>query len=345
MKSLQMKEFSNLLGGRAIVWIVIVPFVLTMTCLVTPFAVAQSPLPHKTIGVISTNISTLPGSTRIDAFWRELRERGWVEGQNLTMESRNAEGRAERLPALADELVTLGVDLIFATGAPAVQAAKQATTTIPIVFETLSDAVAMGFVSNLARPGGNITGVTGFASDLGGKWLDLARKVMPGIRHIALLTNPTNPNRTSILQATIPPAEAMGVELHILEIRNASELENAFAELRGKQVAAVIIPPDALLGRHRRRIAELASAASLPTISGFHLFVEAGCLMSYGTTLSDSYRRAAVYVDKIFRGAAPGDLLVERPINFELMINLKTAKQIGVTIPPLVLFQANKVIQ
>jgi putative tryptophan/tyrosine transport system substrate-binding protein len=271
--------------------------------------------------------------------------RGWVEGQNLTIEYRFAQGQYERLPALAAELVRLQVSVIAAFSAPAIRAAKQATTTIPIVFETLSDAVAMEFVPNLARPGGNITGVTGFAPELGGKWLELLREVVPGVSHIAVLTNPTNPNTPSIVSATESAARALGVRLSIVEVHDSSELDNAFATMTSESIAALIVPPESIFFQQRRRIADLASMSRLPTISGMEPFVEAGGLLSYGTTLMDNWRRAAVYVDRILRGATPRDLPVERPTAFELVINLKTAKALGLTIPPTLLFRADKVIQ
>jgi putative ABC transport system substrate-binding protein len=321
--------------------------VLALGLCITPcFTVAQQTLTSATIGVLTFGTLASPElSPQADAFRQELRTRGWVEGQNLIIEYRQAEGQAERLPALAAELVRLRVDVIVAFSAPAIRAAKQATTTIPIVFETLADAVVMGFVSNLARPGGNITGVTGFAPELGGKWLDLLRQVVPGVRHVALLSNPANPNTPSIVQEMESAVQASGVDLHVVEVRGPSGLEDAFVALRDRQAAALIIPPDPFFVRQTRRIAELATAARLPTISGMQPIVEAGGLISYGTTLVDNWRRAAVYVDRILRGATPGDLPVERPTTFELLINLQTAKTLGLTIPPTLLFQADKVIQ
>jgi len=321
--------------------------ILALGLFITAFATeAQPPLTRATIGVLSNATPGSPGlAALIDVFRQELRERGWAEGQNLTIEYRYAEAKAERLPALAAELVGLQVDVIVAFSAPAIHAAKQATTTVPIVFETLGDAVVMGFVSNLARPGGNITGVTGFSPELGGKWLELVQQVIPGIHHVAFLINPANPATPSTVQATASAAQALGVELHVVEVHDPSELDAAFVAMRGRQVAALIIPPDSLFLRQGRHIAALASAAQLPTISGMQPIVEEGGLISYGTTLVDNWRRAAVYVDRILRGAMPGDLSVERPTTFELLINLKTAKTLGLTIPPTLLFQADKVIQ
>jgi putative ABC transport system substrate-binding protein len=271
--------------------------------------------------------------------------RGWVEGQNLTIEYRFAKGQYEQLPALAAELVRLQVHVIAAFSAPAIRAAQQATTTIPVVFQTLSDAVAMEFVPNLARPGGNITGVTGFAPELGGKWIELLRELIPGVSHIAMLTNPTNPNTPSIVSATESAARTLGVRLSIREVHDSSGLDHAFATMTSESPAALIVPPEPIFLQQRHRIVDLASTRRLPTISGMQPFVEAGGLLSYGTSLVDNWRRAAVYVDRILRGATLGDLPVERPTTFELPINLKAAKALGLTIPTALLFQADKVIQ
>ena len=306
-------------------------------------AEAQQAAKVAKIGILTLGAG--PGSPLLGAFLQELREGGWVEGQNLIIEHRYAEGRAERLPALADELVGLQVDVIFAAAAPSIRAAKQATTTIPIVFQTLGDAVAMGFVDNLVRPGGNITGVTGFAPELGGKWLDQLRKVVPDNTHVAVLTNPGNPNTPSIVREIERAARALGVQLHIVERRDPITFEHAFATMTSAQVGALIVPPDPLFYRERRQIVGLAATHRLPAIYGIGRFVDIGGLMFYGTSLPDHWRRAAVYVDKILRGANPGDLPIERPTKFDLIVNLKTAKQLGITIPPMVLYQATKVIR
>jgi putative ABC transport system substrate-binding protein len=293
--------------------------------------------------LISGARSTASATTEV--FRERLRELGYVEGQNLLVEFRYAEGKSERLPAQAAELVRLRVDVIAAFGAPAILTAKQATTTIPIVFETLADAVAMGFVTNLVRPGGNITGVTGFVSELGGKWLELLREVVPEAKRVALLTNPANPNIPSIVSATESAARALGVQLSVVEVRHSSELDRAFTTSTRAPIAAVIVSPDPLFNAQRQQIAALAFKHRLPTISGMEPFAAAGGLMFYGTTLVDNWRRAAVYVDKILKGVNPADLPVERPVKFEFIINLKAAKQIGLTIPPNVLARADKVIR
>ena len=283
-------------------------------------------------------------STTTKAFRERLKELGYREGQNLAIEFRYAAGKSERLAELARELARLRVDVIAAFGAPAILAAKQATTTIPIVFETLADAVAMGFVPNLVRPGGNITGVTGFASELAGKWLEKVGQIVPEGRQVALLANPTNPNIPSIVSESKTAAQALGVHLSIVEARPTGELDRAFRALAGTSTAALVIPPDSYFNEHRQRIADLAIVRRLPTISGMESIVSAGGLLFYGTTVIDNWRRTAVYVDKILKGAKPADLPVEQPTKFELVINLKTAQQICIAIPPNVLARADRVI-
>ena len=301
---------------------------------------AQQAAKVKKIGVIATE----PGPLT-KPFKQTLRELGWREGQNLAIEWRFTEGEAERFPAMAAELVRLQVDVIFAASAPAIRAVKQATTTIPIVFSTLADAVAMGFVTNLARPGGNLTGVTGFAPELGGKWLELLQQVVPGVTRVAVLTNPGNPNTPSVMREIEHAAQTLAVQLHTVEIRDPRALEPAFATMNSEHIGALIVSPDPLTHRHRQRVVELAATHRLPAIYGVGRFMEVGGLMFYGTTLRDNWLRAAVYVDKILRGAKPGDLPIERPQKFDLVINLKTAKQLGLTIPPEILLQATKVIK
>ena len=295
------------------------------------------------VGVLISGSSITADNT--EAFRERLLELGYVEGQNLTLELRYSDGKTEQLAGHAAELVGLRVDVIAAFGAPAIMAAKQSTITIPIVFETLADAVAMGIVPNLTRPGGNITGVTGFASEVAGKWLELLGQSALKTKRVGLLSNPTNPNIASISNAIENAARVLGMHLSVVEVRDAAALERAFATLTSVSAAALIIPPDPLFNVQRRQIATLAFKHRLPTISGMESFPTAGGLMFYGTTLVDNWRRAATYVDKILRGAKPADLPVERPVKFEFIVNLKTAKQIGLTIPPNVLARADKVIK
>lgn len=317
--------------------------IFALVLLIGPLSVvAQQSSKKVTVGLFSTGDPK--NTARHDAFIQELRTRGWVEGHSLIIESRFAQGQHERLPTMAAELVRLRVNVIATFGSGAILAAKSATTTIPIVFETLSDAVAMGFVTNLVHPGGNITGVTGFASELGGKWLQLLREVVPGANPIGLVTNATNPNTPKIVSITADAARSLDVRLSVVEA-HPTPLESAFATLAQMSADALIVPPDPLFAAQRKRITALALKHRLPTISGIQPVVSAGGLMSYGTSLEDNWRRAAVYVDRILRGAKPSDLPVERPTTFELVINLKTAKALGITMPSSILYRANKVIR
>jgi len=315
-----------------------------LLCALSLPAYAQQPGNFARVGVLISGASSTASDTA-DAFRERLRELGYVEGRNLLIELRYADGKSEQLPAQAGELVRRRVDVIAAFGAPAILAARQATTTIPIVFETLADAVAMRFVPNLVRPGGNITGVTGFASELAGKWLELLRQVVPKVNRVALLANPANPAMPSIVGATEGAARTLGVRLSVVEARDASALDRAFTMVSRPSATAVIIAPDPFFNAERQRIVVLASKHRLPTISGMETVVAAGGLIFYGTTLVDNWRRAAVYVDKILKGAKPADLPVERPVKFELIVNLKAAREIGITIPPNVLARADRVIK
>jgi putative ABC transport system substrate-binding protein len=284
-------------------------------------------------------------SPNLEAFRQGLRERGWVEGQNIILEYRFAERQLERLPALAAELVSLPVDVLFATTAQGAQAAKQATTTIPIVFETLGDPVVFGLVDSLERPGGNLTGVGGMAPELHGKHLELLKEVLPGLTHVALLVNPTNPNLPAILHETGRAEQAVGVHVRRLDVRDTQELDEAFAALTAAPVEALIVAPDTLLLSQRHRIVAFANEHRLPIIAEIKAFAEAGGLLTYGASLLAQWRRAAYYVDRLLKGARPDELPVERPTTFELVINLKTAQALGLTISPTLLFQADEVIR
>jgi len=323
-----------------------VPTLFAVVVLLVSVVRGEAQQPQKVVRVgaliTGTRSSTAPN---VEAFREQLRELGYAEGENLLVEFRYADGKREQLPAHAAELVRLRVDVIAAFGAPAIWAAKQATTTIPIVFETLADAVAMGFVPNLIRPGGNITGVTGFASELGGKWLELLAEVVPEAKRIALLANPTNPNMPSIVSATENAARVSGVQLSVVRARHPGELERAFRTLTSASADAIVVAPDPFFNEQVQRIVSLASKYRLPTISGTVSIVKGGGLMFYGTTVVDNWRRAARYVDKILNGAKPADLPVERPVKFDFIVNLKAAKQIGLTIPPNVVARADRVIK
>jgi len=280
------------------------------------------------------------------AFRQGLRDLGWIEGQNIVIEFRSAEGRLDRLPALAAELVRLKVDLIMASPTPAAMAAKSATTTIPIVGLSLADPVALGLIPSLARPGGNITGVSySVGADIFGKDLQLLREAVPNVRRVAVLSNPAGPTQPLILGNIKTAATSLGLQLLPVGARGPTELDGAFATMARERVGAVFVVTDPAYISHRARIVELANKHRLPSVFTQKADAEAGGLMSYGPSFTAIYRRGAYYVDKILRGAKPGDLPVEQPTKFELVINLKTAKALGLTIPPSLLQRADEVIQ
>jgi putative ABC transport system substrate-binding protein len=291
--------------------------------------------------------SPLSDRAYVEAFQQGLRALGYVEGQNIVIEYRHAEGQAERLPELAAELVRLQMEVIVAAGAPTIRAAQHATRTIPIVMAGTADAVAQGFIANLARPGGNITGVSGLGLELHGKRLELLKETVPQSTRIAVLTNPASPYHASRIHNLTAAAQTLGVHLHGVELRRAEELASAFAALAQARVDALLVVEDALLFNLQRArvVADFAATSRLPAMYGWRAYVEAGGLMSYGRNLPETHRRAATYVDKILKGATPADLPVEQPTTFELVINLKTAQALGLTIPPTILFQADEVIK
>ena len=278
-------------------------------------------------------------------FKGRLRELGYVEGQNVVFEPRWAQEDAGRLPDLAADLVRLNVHVIVTAGSAAAPAASRATTTIPIVQASGADLVAVGVAASLARPGGNVTGVTSQTSELGGKRLELIRELIPRVSRVAVVWDLDNPGSAIGLRDTEGPAKALGVTLRATGLRVPHDFEGAFSAIAKERVAAVIVLPSAGLFAERRRIAELAVARRLPTVVGSREYTEAGGLLSYGTDFPDLFRRAATYVDKILKGAKAGDLPVEQPTKFELVINLKTAKALGLTIPSSLLQRADQVIE
>jgi putative ABC transport system substrate-binding protein len=281
----------------------------------------------------------------IQAFKQGLLDLGYVEGQNLALEIRAAEGKYERLPALAKDLVNLKSDVIFAASAPAIGAAKKVAGNTPIVFETLSDPVADGFVDTLARPGGNLTGLAGLAPELSGKRLELLRDIVPGLTRVGVLLNPKNPNARRLFKETEHYAHALAMQLEVFEVRRADELTKAFSTMIKTRVTGLSVVPDPTLFAARQEIADQTIRAKLPAIYGISGMAEVGGLLVYGPSLPDLWRRAATYIDKILKGAKPSDLPVEQPTKFELVINLKTAKQIGLTIPPNMLARADRIIR
>ena len=298
------------------------------------------------IGWLSIASRTPAVSHLIEAFWQGLRDLGYVEGQNIAIEWRFAEGRPERLPGFAADLVGLKVDIIVTPNPAGTQTAKEATRTIPIVFMGEVDPVGSGLVSSLARPGGNITGLSATASpEMLGKRLQLLKEVVPKVSRVAVIRNPTHPEAAEMSRDVEGAARTLGVQLQMVDVRVPNELDRAFAAMTRDRAGALIVFPDTMFTLQRARIANLAVKSRLPTVSAIRELAEAGLLISYGRMLSSEFRRAATYVDRILKGAKPADLPVEQPTKFELVINLKTAKALGLKIPQSVLMRADEVIQ
>jgi putative ABC transport system substrate-binding protein len=284
-------------------------------------------------------------SARTEAFRQGLRELGYVEGKNIVIEYRYAEEKLDRLPALAAELVRLKVDVIVSGGPGATRPAKEATNTIPVVMTFDNDPVANGFVASLARPGGNITGLSTLAPEISGKQLELLKEIVPKLSRVAVLGSSTNPGNAHTLKETELAAGALAVKLQYLDVQKPRDIETAFRAAGKGRAEAVVVLGNPVLASQRTQFANLAVKTRLPAIYWRSDIVESGGLMSYGVSFSDLDRRAATYVDKILKGAKPADLPVEQPTKFELVINLKAAKQIGLTIPPNVLARADRVIR
>ena len=274
-----------------------------------------------------------------------LRELGYREGESFIIEQRKSEGRFERLPAAVESLVRLPVDVIVAGGSESVRAARSATQTIPVVFTNVGDPIEQGFIASYAKPGGNITGVASMVAELTGKWLELLKEVRPGLTRVAVLWNPPQPAHQGLLRALESAAAGLRLDAHRVSVRTSEELEAAFATIRSERVGGLTMLGSLLHFRSLRRIAAFAQETRLPAVAWTNAFAEVGGLMSYGVAEGHSYRRAATYVDKILKGAKPADLPVEQPTRFELVINLKTAKAIGLTIPPSLLLRADQVIE
>ena len=307
-------------------------------------AEAQPPPKIPRIGILSLAAGPNPN---MDIF-RGLRELGWIEGRNIAAEYRWAAGREDQLPTLAAELVRLKVDIIVTSSTPAAQAAKQATTTIPIVITFVADPVGSGLVASLARPAGNITGVSTLAAGLVAKRLELLRAVAPGVKRVAVLWQPGILGETttrSMREETEVAARALGVQTQFIEARRVDDLDRAFAALRDAHLTALLVFPSPMFFESAGRLAEHAAKSRLPTVYPWREGPQAGGLMSYATSFPDMYRRAATYVDKILKGARPADLPIEQPTRFELVINLKTAKALGLTIPQSVLQRADEVLR
>ena len=321
------REFITLTGGAAAAW---------------PLAAHAQPAKLPTIGVLGTATPSR-WSQFVAAFVQRLRDLGWIEGRNVAIEFRWAEGRTERYTEIATEFVRLKVDVIVTAGG-AVLATKQATSVIPIVFALALDPVGGGMVTSLARPGGNVTGLSLQSTDLSSKRIELLREVVPGLRRLAILANAAYPAAVVEIGEVQAAARTLGFEVAIPEIRRAEDIAPAFEALKG-QTQAVYVAPNPLMFTHQIQINNLALGARLVVISFAREYVESGALMSYGPNYQDLFRKAAEYVDKILRGAKPGDLPVQQPTKFELVINLTTAKVLGLTLPATLLARADEVIE
>jgi putative tryptophan/tyrosine transport system substrate-binding protein len=307
-------------------------------------AQAQQPTKIPRIGCLSA-ISLSANAARMEAFRQGLRELGYVEGKNIVIEWRYAEGKLDRLPALAAELVRLKVNIIVTTGPQSTRAAKEATVTIPIVMANEADPVASGVVASLARPGRNITGLSVMAPEISGKRLELLKEIVPRLARVAVFGTSAQPGNAQGLKEVELAAGAFKVQLQYIEVRDPKDIETAFREASKKRADAFLVLQSPVFSSQRKQIAELAVKSRLPAIYPQTEYTEAGGLMYYGASTTDLFRRAATYVDKILKGAKPADLPVEQPTKFEFIINLKAAKQIGLTIPPNVLARADKVIK
>ena len=307
-------------------------------------AEAQQPAKVPRIGFLSA-VSPSAISARLDAFRQGLRELGYVEGKTIVIEWRSAEGKSDRLPGLAAELVRLKVDLVVSGGVATTRAAKQATVTIPIVMASDDDPVGSGFAASLARPGENITGLSTLSPEISGKQLELLKEIVSKLSRVAIGGDVTRPGIPQALREINVAAGALGVQVQYLEVREPKDIETAFRAASKEHADAVLVLGSPVLLSQRRQIADVAAKSRLPAIYPRPEFVEDGRLMSYGVSFTDLFRRAATYVDKILKGAKPAELPIEQPKKFELFVNLKAAKQIGLTIPPSVLARADRVIR
>ncbi|MGZ3352822.1 MAG: ABC transporter substrate-binding protein [Xanthobacteraceae bacterium] len=326
---LKRREFIALLGGGAVVW---------------PLQASAQQSSLALIGLLNAGAATTL-KREIDAFCDGLRNLGYIEGRNIRFEYRFADGYLDRLPTLAAELVRLNPNVVVSSPVPANLAIARLTSTIPIVMASGADPVGFGLVKSLSHPGGNVTGLTNFAEELASKQIDLMRELLPGLARLAALVNVANPLHVPQWRETQAAAAQAAIALVPFELRSPDQLEEAFARFARERADALIVPPDVTFTTHRRRIANLALGARLPTIFFVRQSVEDGGLMSYGPNQVENYRRAATYVDKILKGAKPQDLPIERPTNFDLIINLTTAKALGLDVPATLLARADEVIE
>jgi putative tryptophan/tyrosine transport system substrate-binding protein len=317
--------------------------VLTMLAALPLLADAQPAGKAPKIAFLS---ASSPINATVEAFRQGLRDLGYIEGRNIVIEYRWAEGRFDRLPALAAELLRLGVTVIVAGNTPAALAAKKATSTIPIILVTSGDPVGSGLAASLARPGGNVTGLSLTPTPaISGKQLELLKEAFPSITHVAVLANPANPPTAGLLKEIELAAQSLGLRLRVVQVQEPKEFGDAFATMKNERVPALLVIADPLVADNRDRIVAFAATNRLPAIYPYRLFVDAGGLMSYGADSSDLYRRAATYVDRILKGAKPAELPIEQPTKFELVINMRTARALGLSIPRQLLVRADRVIE
>jgi putative ABC transport system substrate-binding protein len=305
---------------------------------------AQQPAKIHRIGILET-VSSSANVKNLDALRRGLRELGYVENQNYILEYRSADGNGARFPALADELVRLHVDLIVTRGTPAAQAAKNATETIPIVMAAIGEPLGVGVVASLARPGGNVTGLSAFVTELAGKRVELAKELWPGSSTVALLHNMGNPGVPPQWEETKKAAKALGIEAVLLDIRSRDDISRAFETANTRHVDTLMVGIEVLIQENRQLITDLAAKHRVAAIYASKEFVDIGGLMAYGVSYPDLYFRSATFIDKIFRGAKPGDLPVEQPTKLELIVNLQAAKALGLAVPAALLSRADEVIE
>jgi putative tryptophan/tyrosine transport system substrate-binding protein len=324
------REFITLIGGAATAW---------------PLAAhAQQAGKIPRVGFMGNSTAALEANL-VGPFRDGLRELGYQEGRNIVIEYRWAEGNYERFPALVAELLAVPVDVIVTAGTPATLAVKKATSTMPLVMIAVGDPVGTGVVPSLARPGRNITGLSSIAPDLEGKRLELLREVIPNLSHVVLFLNPLNPFHTVSMRQALTAAQALGIKLQPLEVRTSGELDGAFAAIVREKPDALLILADRVFLHDRKRMMDFATEHRLPSVNAYRELVEAGGLMSYGPSYEDMHRRAADYVDKILKGTKPGDLPVEQPTKFTLILNLKAARTLGIDVSPMLLARADEVIE
>jgi putative tryptophan/tyrosine transport system substrate-binding protein len=322
------REFITFLGSVAAAW---------------PLAAsAQSKIPR--IGFMGNSTAALEANL-VDAFREGLREHGYEEGRNIVIEYRWADGKYDQFPALVAELIAAKVDAIVTAGTPAALAVKRATTTVPLVMVAVGDPVGTGLVSSLARPGDNLTGLSSIAPDLEGKRLQLLREVVPALSHVAMFINSLNPFHVSSMNQARAAAQAMGIKLQLHDIRKSEDLDDAFATIRKERPDALLILADRVFLHNRERMMDFTKEQRLPNVNAYKELVEVGGLMSYGPSYEDMHKRAAIYIDKILKGAKPADLPIEQPSKFTFIVNLKAAKALGVTVPSQLLGLADQLIE